>query len=123
MLSATPRPHAAAGIEAGARLSRRRRLAISLVAVFVAVVGLDASRAPEHQWTAALAVRAIHVYQRTLSPALGACGLRCRFTPTCSRYAEAVLRTHGIVAGSWRAIGRIVRCGPWTPAGTVDPPK
>jgi putative membrane protein insertion efficiency factor len=94
-----------------------------LVAICVAVVGLDASRAPEHQWTAALTVRAIHVYQRTLSPALGACGLRCRFTPTCSRYAEAVLRTHGIVAGSWRALGRIIRCGPWTPAGTVDRPN
>jgi hypothetical protein len=111
------------GIDSSARLSRRRRLAILLVAVFVAVVGLDASRAPEHQWTAALAVRAIHVYQRTLSPALGACGIRCRFTLTCSHYAEEVLRRHGIVAGSWRALGRIVRCGPWTPAGTVDPPK
>ena len=69
-----------------------------------------------------MAVRAIHVYQRTLSPVLGACGLRCRFTPTCSHYAETVLRTHGIVVGTWRALGRIVRCGPWTPAGTVDPP-
>jgi putative membrane protein insertion efficiency factor len=113
----------AARIDSSGWLARRRRLAVLFVALLVAGVGLDASRAPERQWTTALAVRAIHVYQRTLSPALGACGLGCRFTPTCSRYVEAVLRTHGIVAGSWRALGRIIRCGPWTPAGTVDRPN
>jgi hypothetical protein len=62
------------------------------------------------------------VHQRTLAPVFDACGLKCRFTPSCSRYAEAVLRKHGIVAGSWLALRRIARCGPWTPAGTVDLP-
>ncbi len=113
---------AGAGVDSGVRLARRRRLAVLLIAVFVAVVGLDASRAPDRQWTAAVAIRAIHVYQRTLAPALAAGGLKCRFTPTCSHYAEAVLRTHGIVGGTWRAMRRVARCGPWTAAGTVDLP-
>ena len=102
-------------------LSPKRRLAL-LVVVLVTIIGLDASRAPERQLTTAVAVGAIHLYQRTASPILDRCGLRCRFTPTCSHYAETVLRTHGIIGGTWRAARRIARCGPWTPAGTVDPP-
>jgi putative membrane protein insertion efficiency factor len=103
-------------------LPRPRRLLLTALVVFAVAVALDASRVPERQWTAALAIRAIHVYQRTLSPALDACGFKCRFTPTCSHYAEASLRKHGIIAGGWRALKRVARCGPWTPAGTVDLP-
>jgi uncharacterized protein len=69
-----------------------------------------------------LALAGIHAYQRTLSPLAARAGLRCRFTPTCSRYAESVIARDGIVRGGWRAVSRIARCGPWTPAGTSDPP-
>ncbi len=99
-----------------------RRLLLTALVVFAVVVSLDASRAPERQWTTAVAVRAIHAYERTLAPAFDACGLKCRLAPTCSRYAEAVLRKHGIVAGTWRVLRRVARCAPWTPAGTVDLP-
>ena len=61
-------------------------------------------------------------YRRWLSPALGAAGVRCRFEPSCSRYAEGAIRSGGALVGTARALGRIARCGPWTPAGTVDPP-
>jgi len=96
-------------------------LALLLVLVLLGAVILDASRAPDRQVTAALAVRAIHAYQHTASPVLSRIGFACRFTPTCSHYAETSLRKHGIVAGGWRALKRVARCGPWTPLGTKDP--
>jgi hypothetical protein len=64
----------------------------------------------------------IHLYQRTLSPLAARAGLRCRFTPTCSRYAEIVIARDGIVRGGLEALTRIVRCGPWTAPGTRDDP-
>jgi uncharacterized protein len=70
----------------------------------------------------ALTLGGIHAYQRHLSPLASAAGYRCRFTPTCSRYAEAVIARDGVVKGGWRAVKRIARCGPWTPAGTRDVP-
>jgi uncharacterized protein len=69
-----------------------------------------------------LAIAGIHGYQRTLSPLAARIGVRCRFTPTCSRYAEAVIARDGLVTGGWKAARRIARCGPWTAAGTVDDP-
>ncbi len=94
-----------------------------VLACLAAGVGLDASRAPGRQMTTAVAIRAIHLYQRGVAPVLDRHGMRCRFTPTCSRYAEASLRRHGIIGGGWRSLRRLARCGPWTPMGTSDPPE
>jgi hypothetical protein len=85
-------------------------------------VVIDATRPPARQASARLAVAGIHVYQRTLSRVAERGGAVCRFTPTCSRYAEAVITRGGIVRGGWLTLKRIARCGPWTPAGTMDPP-
>jgi putative membrane protein insertion efficiency factor len=103
-------------------VQRRRRRWLLVAAVIACSVVLDAARAPERQVSARLAIGGVHVYQRTMSPALARLGAECRFTPTCSHYAEAVLRKHGIVGGMWLAARRIARCGPWTTAGTKDPP-
>jgi putative membrane protein insertion efficiency factor len=101
----------------------RRRLVVVFVLVAVALaIGLDASRPPSSQWTTAGALGFIAVYRQTLSPLLAGSGYACRFTPTCSRYAEAVLKRDGFMRGSLKTAGRLVRCGPWTPAGTVDTP-
>jgi len=69
-----------------------------------------------------IALGSIHLYQRALAPAAARIGLRCRFTPTCSRYAEAVIVRDGVVKGSVKALRRIARCGPWTAQGTRDEP-
>jgi putative membrane protein insertion efficiency factor len=69
-----------------------------------------------------IAIASIHVYQRALAPAAARIGLRCRFTPTCSRYAEAVIRRDGAMRGGWLAVKRIARCNPFTPPGTHDEP-
>jgi putative membrane protein insertion efficiency factor len=70
----------------------------------------------------AIAIAAIHGYQRSLAPVIARAGARCRFTPTCSRYAETVMARDGVVRGGWKTLKRIARCGPWTPFGTVDVP-
>jgi putative membrane protein insertion efficiency factor len=101
-------------------MSRRLRLAIVLA--LSAIVLWDLTRPPARQWSAAAAVAAIHLYQATLSPRLAATGLACRFTPTCSHYAEVVIARDGMLVGTWKAAWRVMRCGPWTPLGTVDRP-
>ena len=43
-----------------------------------------------------------------------------RFEPTCSRYAQEAVTTHGWLRGSWMAIRRLGRCHPWNDGG-FDP--
>ena len=69
-----------------------------------------------------LALAGIHAYQRTLAPLAARAGLRCRFAPTCSRYAESVIAGTASCEAAGGPIRRIARCGPWTPMGTVDQP-
>jgi len=82
----------------------------------------DAARPPDRQVSARLAVAGIHAYQSRLAPLAGPWTGVCRFTPSCSRYAEAVIARDGVVKGGWLAVRRTARCGPWTAAGTHDPP-
>lgn len=63
----------------------------------------------------------IRVYQLVLSPLFSLGGARCRFVPTCSEYAIAVLKKDGVFRGSIRAVARVLRCHPWHPGG-LDPP-
>ena len=51
----------------------------------------------------------IHIYRFTLSPLLPG---RCRFHPTCSRYALDALVEHGPVKGLWLSFRRLARCHP-----------
>jgi putative membrane protein insertion efficiency factor len=97
----------------------RIRAAIAIVLIAIA---LDLRRPPSDQLATRATIGAIHVYQATLSPLYDRLGVRCRFTVTCSHYGEAVIRKFGVFSGGWMAAKRILRCGPWTPAGTVDPP-
>jgi putative membrane protein insertion efficiency factor len=103
------------------KLSRRGRL-IAAGAALLLLLAIDLSRPPRRQVSARLLLSGIDLYQATLSPVLGKAGARCRFQPTCSHYGEGAIRKHGALKGSWKTAGRIARCGPWTPAGTVDPP-
>jgi len=62
-------------------------------------------------------VALIRVYQRCVSPVLGA---HCRFTPTCSQYAIDAIRMHGPIVGTAYALWRIARCQPLCKGG-YDP--
>lgn len=72
-------------------------------------------------WAALLLIGLVRLYQVLLSPLLQLGGARCRFHPTCSAYALAVLRKDGAVKGGLRAAGRVLRCHPLHPGG-FDPP-
>ena len=98
-----------------------RLIRLALIVAAGALV-YDAARPPARQVSARAAIAGIHLYQRTISPVLAGGAAMCRFTPTCSRYAETVIARDGIVRGGWSAVKRLARCGPWTPAGTKDEP-
>ena len=61
----------------------------------------------------------IRVYRATLSSSLGG---QCRFYPSCSRYAETAIRTHGATRGTVMGVWRILRCGPFTKGGVDHVP-
>ena len=100
------------------RFGRLRGIAIAAVLL----VALDWLQPPGRQLTARAAIVAIDVYQAALSPRMPSLGIRCRFTPTCSHYAEAALRCLGFPRAAGLAAWRILRCGPWTSLGKHDPP-
>jgi hypothetical protein len=64
-----------------------------------------------------LAVAPIVVYQRLISPALPR---RCKYEPTCSRYAVQAVGEYGILRGLVLAMWRLLRCNPWSHGG-YDP--
>jgi putative membrane protein insertion efficiency factor len=59
----------------------------------------------------------IVLYQRLISPALPR---RCKYEPTCSRYAIEAIARFGIPRGLVLAGWRLLRCNPWSYGG-YDP--
>ncbi|MGC4056773.1 MAG: membrane protein insertion efficiency factor YidD [Chitinophagaceae bacterium] len=47
-------------------------------------------------------------------------GANCRYTPTCSEYANEAIRKYGPAKGAWMALKRILSCNPWGGSG-YDP--
>ena len=60
----------------------------------------------------------IRVYSLLISPFLG---MNCRFSLTCSAYAQEALARHGAVKGLFLAIRRVLRCHPWHSCAFDDP--
>ena len=89
------------------------RILLILLLATMALAALNAQR---------VALGGIHAYQHTVSPLATRLGIRCRFTPSCSRYADVVIRRDGVVLGGWRSLKRVARCNPLTPFGTRDVP-
>ncbi|HEV2753606.1 MAG TPA: membrane protein insertion efficiency factor YidD [Solirubrobacteraceae bacterium] len=61
-----------------------------------------------------IAVLPIRVYQLVVSPALGP---RCRYHPSCSRYAIEAIEQYGILRGVVLAGWRLLRCNPFSRGG------
>jgi hypothetical protein len=59
----------------------------------------------------------IRIYHAVVAPFLGPC---CRFTPSCSAYAEESLRKNGAWSGGTSALRRLCKCHPFHPGG-FDP--
>lgn len=93
---------------------------LAVAVVFLSFGAFDLARPPERQLSARLLIVGVHAYQhlgRWIFPPG-----QCRFSPTCSTYAEVVIREHGALRGGWLTAKRLLRCGPWAPTGTKDPP-
>lgn len=57
-----------------------------------------------------IAIGLIRIYQWVISPLFPK---SCRFAPSCSEYAAEAIRRHGMLAGGWLGLRRILRCHPW----------
>ncbi|HKI87114.1 MAG TPA: membrane protein insertion efficiency factor YidD [Thermoanaerobaculia bacterium] len=60
----------------------------------------------------------IRAYKKWISPLLPR---SCRFSPTCSEYAQLAIVKYGFWRGGGRAVLRILRCQPLFPGG-IDLP-
>lgn len=65
----------------------------------------------------ALVLAPIHLYRRLISPLIPA---RCKYHPSCSRYALDAVREVGVARGLVLAAWRLLRCNPWSNGG-YDP--
>jgi len=61
-----------------------------------------------------IAALPVHAYRALVSPLLGP---RCKYHPTCSRYALEAIREVGVVRGAILAAWRLLRCNPWSHGG------
>lgn len=71
------------------------------------------------------ALRAIRIYQKTLSfdhglPKIFFPGGFCQFQPTCSDYTYIAIEKHGLVRGGLMGVWRVLRCNPFSKGG-YDP--
>jgi uncharacterized protein len=56
----------------------------------------------------------IHAYRLLVSPLVGP---RCKYYPSCSRYALDAIRELGVARGLVLAGWRLLRCNPWSRGG------
>ena len=56
-----------------------------------------------------LAIKLISFYQHALSPYWPG---TCRYTPTCSHYAQDAVAEYGVLKGGWMFLRRFSRCRP-----------
>jgi putative membrane protein insertion efficiency factor len=83
---------------------------------------VTSSRAPGGRWApsriaSTLVLAPIMLYRSVISPAIPQ---RCKYEPTCSRYAIEAIRQYGILRGLVLAGWRLLRCNPWSHGG-YDP--
>ena len=60
----------------------------------------------------------IRFYQTAISPIHPG---KCRFSPTCSRYAYEAINKYGALKGGWLALKRLGRCHPFNHDDWYDP--
>jgi putative membrane protein insertion efficiency factor len=64
-----------------------------------------------------IALGGLRGYKKMVSPMFMPA---CRYVPTCSEYAMEAVDLHGVIRGTLMALGRVLRCHPFSPGG-YDP--
>jgi uncharacterized protein len=65
----------------------------------------------------AVVIAPLLVWRHVISPGLPR---RCKYEPSCSRYAIDAIREYGVLRGVVLAAWRVLRCNPWSDGG-YDP--
>lgn len=72
---------------------------------------------PVLRLTANILLAGIRLYQVVLRPLMPSA---CRFSPSCSEYADEAVSRHGPARGAWLALRRTLRCHPFSHGG-IEP--
>ena len=64
----------------------------------------------------------IKIYKKTISPIISACGIHCKYYPTCSEYTMQAINKYGCIKGSFLGVKRILKFNPFSKGG-YDPLK
>ena len=112
-----PSPSPAA---APTRRQRWMKIALRSLAVLGICLAIESLLPVPWQPSTYACIGMLRVYQKVGSPAAGAIGIRCRYQPTCSHYAEDAISHHGTLPGIAKSMGRLWRCSPWGGSG-YDP--
>jgi putative membrane protein insertion efficiency factor len=59
----------------------------------------------------------LRIYKWAISPLFPPA---CRYVPSCSEYAQEAVELHGVLRGGRMALGRLLRCHPFSRSG-YDP--
>ncbi|MBR5569745.1 MAG: membrane protein insertion efficiency factor YidD [Oscillospiraceae bacterium] len=60
----------------------------------------------------------IRFYRKHITPHTPS---HCRFSPTCSQYAQEAITKYGALKGGYLALRRILRCNPFNKSDPFDP--
>jgi uncharacterized protein len=72
---------------------------------------------PDVRMARGLARALLRAYRAMLSPVIGPA---CRYSPSCSVYAEEAIERWGVLRGGYLAARRLLRCHPFARGG-LDP--
>ena len=64
----------------------------------------------------------LKIYKKLISPLISACGIHCKYYPTCSEYTKQAIEKYGVVKGIFKGFIRILKCNPFSKGG-YDPVK
>ena len=64
----------------------------------------------------------LKMYKKTISPIVSACGIHCKFYPSCSEYMAQAIEKYGAIKGGLLGFKRLLKCNPFSKGG-YDPLK
>lgn len=100
--------------------ARQPQTWLALLLLLAALFLADSLRPPQHQASVRVFTAAVAGYHHYLHPLTGRF-IRCRYQPTCSRYALEAVQKYGIAKGLALSVRRIRSCRSTVPQGTQDP--
>lgn len=113
-------PGPPAGTHAPSRVFRQPGTWLALLALLVLLLVADSRRPPSSQASVRVFAAAVAGYHHYLHP-ITSRWIRCRYQPTCSRYAVEAVRRYGIAQGLVLSFRRLRSCRRSVPMGTRDP--